>query len=175
MNRHTMVAVIDGEKIQAKYLEFDNEHTLFDEVVDSDKTSDLREKIIILLNWIKLTVKDIYWEIRYGIQRVFKGYDYRDTFEIYSNFTERYYKILTDYKKNHHGHPCNLTEYEWDIIIANMLRHLYYMDEDNVNKELCKYTPEGWIVDCETTYEVIERHKNEFFKLFSEYFFYLWD
>ena len=49
------------------------------------------------------------------------------------------------------------------------------MNEDNIKKELSKYILKDWIVSDKTVYEVAEKHKNEFFKLFSEYFFNLWD
>lgn len=171
MNKHTMVAVIDGEKIEAEYLEFD-EFNCFNLLSDS---SDLWDKITTLFYWIKNTVRDIYWEVRYGFQRMFKGYDYEDTFETCAKFVDRYYKILTDYKKNHYGYPLGLTEEEWNGIIDDMLRHLYYMNEDNVEKELSKYILADWTVSDKTLYEVAEKHKNEFFKLFSEYFYNLWD
>ena len=48
------------------------------------------------------------------------------------------------------------------------------MDEWTVIQELEKDVPDNWSVSSETVYEVMDKHKNEFFKLFSEYFFYLW-
>ena len=166
---HTTKVEIDGEEIQAEYLEFSHEFDLF------NKKLNLWDKITMPFYRIKNTLRDVYWEIRYGFQRMFKGYDYVDTFEIFSKFTERYYKILTDYKNNLHGHPVNLTQEEWDGVINDMLRHLYYMDEENVEKELKKGVPEDWIVSSKTTYEIMNQHKDDFFKMFSEYFYNLWD
>lgn len=166
-----MVAVVDGEKIEAEYFEFDN----FNDFNLLDSSPNLWDKIKTSFYWVKNTVRDIYWEVRYGFQRMFREYDYVDTFETYAKFVDRYYKILTYYKKNHHGYPHGLTEEEWDSIIDDMLRHLYYMNEDNVEKELSKYILADWTVSDKTLYEVMEKHKNEFFKLFSEYFFSLWD
>ena len=166
---HILKVKIDGEEIQAEYFEFNHEFNPF------DYSYNLWDKITIPFYRIKNTVRDVYWEIRYGFQRMFKGYDNVDTFETFAKFTERYYKILTDYKKHHNGYPANLTSEEWDNIVDDMLRHLYYMDEENVEKELSKDVPENWTVSSKTTYEIIEKHKNEFFKLFSEYFYNLWD
>ena len=160
---------IDGEEIQAEHLEFKHD---FDSL---NKSFNLWDKITIPFYRIKNKLRDVYWEIRYGFQRMFKGYDYVDTFETFAKFTERYYKILMEYKKHHNSHPSNFTEEEWDNIIDDMLRHLYYMDEENVEKELSKNVPENWTVGSKTTYEIMEKHKNEFFKLFSEYFYNLWD
>ena len=171
MKEHTRNVEIGNEIIQAKYLEFDNESNLFNKSFNLS----LWDKVTIPFYRIKNAVKDAYWEVRYGFQRMFRGYDYVDTFETFAKFTERYYKILTEYKKHHHGYPYNLTEEEWDNVVGDMLRHLYYMDEENVENELSYDIPENWIVDSRTTHEIIEKHKNEFFKLFSEYFFDLWD
>ena len=171
LRRHTMNVEIDGEKIQAEYLEFDNEsYFLFGE-----SSFNLLDKIKSLFYRIKNKVRDLYWEIRYGFQRMFNGYDYEDTFETFSKFTERYYKILTEYKRYHSGHPNNLTEEEWESIIDDMIRHLYYMDENNVEKELSRDVPDGWLANWETRDKITEKHKDEFFKLFSEYFYNLWD
>lgn len=166
---HKLKVKIDDEEIQAEYIEFEHDLSSF------KKSFNLWDKITMPFYRIRRVVRDVYWEIRYGFQRMFKGYDYVDTFETYAKFIERYYKILTDYRKNHHGYPFNLTEEKWDNIIDDMLRHLYYMDEENVEKELKKDVPENWTVSSKTTSEVMEKHKNEFFKLFSEYFFNIWD
>ena len=56
-----------------------------------------------------------------------------------------------------------------------MILHLYWMDENNVIKELEKDVPENWSLSLKTTQEIMDKHKNEFFKLFSEYFYCLWD
>lgn len=166
---HTLKVEIDGEEIQAEYSEIYHEYSPF------NKSLNLWDKITIPFYRIKNIIRDVYWEIRYGFQRMFKGYDYVDTFETFAKFTERYYKILNDYKNHHNSHPFKLTEEEWNNIIDDMLRHLYYMDEENVEKELSKDVPENWTVSSKTTYEIMEKHKNEFFKLFSEYFFNIWD
>lgn len=120
-------------------------------------------------------VKDMCWEVRYGFERMFNGYDSVDCFETFAKFTERYSKILTEYKKYHMGYPCNMSEEEWDKIIDEMIYHLHYMSEDNVNEELCKDVPDSWIPSWNTADEIINKHKNEFFKLFSEHFYSLWD
>ena len=124
---------------------------------------------------IKRWFKDTYWEIRYGFQRMFKGYDSVDTFETFAKFIERYTKILTEYRKYHVGYVGTMTEEEWDGIIDEMLYHLHYMDEHNVESELEKDIPDDWGVSQRTIDEVMVKHKDEFFKLFSEYFYNLWD
>jgi len=163
---------ICGEKVIAEYF------------VSDDNYCSLKKKYKLLCLWDKITIpyyrmkikiKDIYWEIRYAVQRVYKGYDSVDVFEMYSMFIDRYYKILTRYKETMHGYPGTMSEKEWNDIIDKMLMHLYYMDENNIKKELYKDIPENWILSLNTVDSIMEKHKNEFFKLFSEYFYCLWD
>lgn len=123
----------------------------------------------------KWKIKEAYWEVRYGFERMFKGYDSVDTFEIFSKFIERYTKILTEYRKTHIGYVGTMTEEEWDDIIDEMLYHLKYMDEETVTEELEKDVPDDWNASAITIYEVMDKHKDAFFKLFSEYFYNLWD
>lgn len=122
-------------------------------------------------HWIKKT----YWKIRYGFQRMFNDYDSVDTFEIFDKFIDRYSKILVELRNNHHGYPAEMTEEEWNNVLDEMIYHLYYMKEDNVIEALMDGVPEGWVVNHKIAYKIMEKHKNEFFKLFSEYFFSLWD
>ena len=124
---------------------------------------------------VKHKVRDAYWEVRYGLQRMFKGYDVVDTFETFAKFIERYTKILIEYRKTHVGYVGTMTNEEWEAIIDEMLYHLYYMDEEHVTDELEKDVPDDWVASNKTTYEILEKHKDEFFKLFSEYFYNLWD
>ena len=123
----------------------------------------------------KWHIREAYWEVRYGFQRMFKGYDSVDTFETFAKFIERYTKILTEYRKTHVGYVGTMTNEEWEAIVDEMLYHLYYMDEEHVTEELEKDVPDGWAASKKTTYEILDKHKNEFFKLFSEYFYNLWD
>lgn len=142
-----------------------------------DKMENLWDIIVTPFYRIKNKTRDIYWEIRYGFQRMFKGYDSVDTFETFDKFIERYTKILTEYRKKHCGIPMEFIdkEEEWDKVVDEMLYHLHYMDEETVIDELEKGVPDDWSVSHIAVYEVMEKHKDEFFKLFSKYFFDLWD
>lgn len=124
---------------------------------------------------VKRLIRDTYWEIRYGFQRMFKGYDSVDVFETYYKFIDRYSKILTRLKKNHVGYPYDLDEEEWENILDEMIYHLHYMVEDNVVDDLKRDVPEEWNPSQKNVDMIMDKHKNEFFKLFSEYFYNLWD
>lgn len=168
---HKTTATVGRDTIEAEY------HTY--ERVDwfgiNEPKWTLWDKIASPFWKIKRWLKDTYWEIRYGFQRMFKGYDSVDTFETFAKFIERYTKILTEYKKTHVGYAGTMTNEEWEAIIDEMLYHLYYMDEEHVTEELEKDVPEDWGVSQRTIDEVMYKHKDEFFKLFSEYFYNLWD
>ena len=168
IEHHEKIVKVGRDTIKAKY-----------SVIESDSWGEcactLWDKITLWFYSLKHSLRDVYWEVRYAFQRMFRGYDYIDTFEAFSRFIERYTKIITDLKNNHFGHPFSLSDDEWNNILDDMLYHLYYMDEDNVTKELEKDVPKKWRADLDTVGEVMNKHKDEFFKLFSEYFYNLWN
>lgn len=166
--KHTATVQVGRDIIEnAEYITFEN--TLF------ERTTPFWDRITWPIWRARRWIEDIYWEIYYGFQRMFKGYDAVDTFETGSKFIERYEKILKEYKAHHCGHPCDMTSEEWETIIDDMIYHLHYMDEQHVEHELSKGMPEDWFPSSSTVYEIMERHKDEFFKLFSKYFYNLWD
>lgn len=175
-DKHFVTAQVGKDTIKnAEFINFSLSDRPEREKAFKDKLSYFWYNITSLLRKPKWKIEKLYWKIRYGFERMFKGYDSVDCFETFSRFVDRYSKILAEYKKNHHGYPIGVSEKEWEDIIDEMIYHLYYMDEDNVEKELCKNMPEGWMPTWKTSEEIMERHKDEFFKLFSKYFFSLWD
>ena len=162
--RYKKEVEIFGEKIEVEYFN-----------LGLDYNMNLWDKIVAFPYTIKRKIKEFYRETCYGLQRMFKGYDAVDTFETYAKFIDRYSKILTEYKKNMHGYPGMMTEEEWNKIIDDMLLHLYWMDESNVERELEKDVPKNWCLCWNATQEIMDKHKDEFFKLFSKYFYNLWD
>lgn len=174
-NKYTATAKVGNDTIEnAEYLTF--EFTPSERVKTfKDKLENLWDSITFPFWRIRRWVIDTYWEIRYGFQRMFKGYDAVDTFELFAKFTERYENILKKYREYHYGYPSNMTEKEWEAVVDEMIYHLHYMNEHNVEDELSKGMPEDWVPSSITVYEIMERHKDDFFKLFSKYFYNLWD
>ena len=171
---YTATAKVGRDIIEnAEYFSF-NHSTLWDPE-DMNKLEKLWFFITTPYYRVKNKLEEVYWSCRYGFERMFKGYDSVDTFETFSKFTDRYSKILTELRNCHYGYPGTLTEQEWDNILDEMIYHLRYMDEETVTEELEKDVPEDWIVNNKTVYEIMDKHKNEFFKLFSEYFYNMWD
>lgn len=137
----------------------------------------LLDKITWPFYRLRRILKDAKWSIKYAFERVKDGYDSRDVFSLDYNFIWRYENILKDFRKYNNGFPCSMTEEAWNKIIDNMLYHLHYMYENNVEDELQAYVKDekdSYIVVGTTIYDIMKEHKDEFFKLFSEYFYSLW-
>lgn len=171
---YTATAKVGRDIIEnVEYFTF-NHSTLWDQS-DMNKLEKLWLIITTPYYRVNNKLKETYWSCRYGFERMFKGYDSVDTFETFSKFIERYTKILTRLRKCHYGYPGTLTEDEWNNILDKMIYHLRYMDEETVIEELEKGVPEDWVASSKTVYEIMDKHKDAFFKLFSEYFYNLWD
>lgn len=107
------------------------------------------------------------------------GYDEYATWETFDWFIDTMKEILTIYRNNHDGYPVfswedNETQEEhekrYDEGLDKMLSLLDDMDEDN-----SKYETEEYDKELKKKYEEMYAAKDEFFKLFSEYFYSLWD
>lgn len=134
--------------------------------------------------WDKITLpfyrsrrwfKDSFYAIKYAYYRLRDGYDCRDVFNIDYGFTVKYKKILENFKKYNNGYPTELTWEAWNTTIDEMLYHLQFMTEEDVEAELISYVDsESYYVADDTIYKIMEEHKNKFFELFSKYFYSLW-
>ena len=174
---HTAIAQVGKDTIEAEYFTFDHSSWWKPKELKTfkDKLENLWDIITSPFRKLKWWLREVYWEVRYGLQRMFKGYDVVDTFETFAKFTERYSKILSDYRKRHYGYPGTMTVEEWDGIIDEMIYHLKYMNEETVIEELERNVPDNWSASYKTVGEILDKHKNRFFELFSKYFYNLWD
>ena len=93
-NSRILDVMIGGEKIEAEYYEFIHDYNFCDIVDNKNRLSKLWGKVSLPFYRFKNKVRNVYWEIRYGFQRMFKGYDNVDTFEMFDRFIERYSKTL---------------------------------------------------------------------------------
>lgn len=110
-------------------------------------------------------IKHIFYEIKYGFQRMFRGYDDTEIFNLDWAFIDKYTKILQDFRESTCGYPGTMTEEEWDAILDRMIFLLLEIQNvyDDINFE-----------DYKEKDKIIEADKNEFFELFSKHFFHLW-
>ncbi len=108
---------------------------------------------------LKCRLGTIKQELNYAWQRAWKGYDDRFWWDMNDAFISLYTKLFKDFRDNMNSHPHNIGYIEWGNILdkmVNLLEQIVSL-EDN-----CEYG------------KAVEK-KNEFFKLFSEYFYDLWD
>ena len=140
------------------------------------------------------------WELRYAWRRVWRGYDDVDFFECFEMFRRRMIRILEDFIN--HGHALltipNQSEHynellkrfpegyfdeeHTELIYRTMIYHLQMMDEDFVEKILYGNNVYddyeiGYrsIEDHKRIYSVMEQNKDAFMKLFSLFYYHLWD
>lgn len=104
--------------------------------------------------------KNFYWFIREFCSFVKNGYPYEAIYNHHGYFRNHICKILNEYLKLHEGYPLGMTNEDWENIIKKMITAL----------DKC-YNPEFSTIEDE--YDV--KSKDEFFKLYNEYFFDLWD
>ena len=141
-------------------------------------------------------LKELKWNIKYALQRAWRGWDSRDMFDMNTCFIERQKEILKNYRKNHWGlfnvpkeymddfKKDHFNEEETDIIIDTIIYHLELMDEDNVEKLLYGknvYDDDYDIQNdislekCKRISAIVDQNKELFMKLFNLFFWQLWD
>lgn len=145
--------------------------------------------------------RELGWELRYAWRRAWIGYDDVDMFECFEMFRRRMIRILEDFIKHGHGllnlpqeseHYDELLkrfpkgyfdEKNTELIYQTMIFHLQMMDEDYVEKILygSNVYDDDYQIGCRSIEDrkrissVIRQNKNAFMKLFSLFYFDLWD
>ena len=145
--------------------------------------------------------RELRWELRYAWRRAWFGYDDVDMFECFEMFRRKMIRILEDFIK--HGHslfsiPTQSEHYDellkrfpdmvfdeeyTQLIYRTMIFHLQMMDEDYVEKILYgnNVYDDDYEIDCRSIKDhkrinsVMEQNKDAFMKLFSLFYFHLWD
>lgn len=146
-------------------------------------------------------IERLRWELCYAWRRAWLGYDDVDMFDCFEMFRRRMIKVLEDFIKYGQADfnlPRESEHYDellkkfpegyfddkhTKIIYEMMIYHLHMMDEDYVEKQLfgsCVYD-DGYKIGCRTMEErkrvsnVMQQNKNAFMKLFSLFYYDLWD
>ena len=145
--------------------------------------------------------RELRWELRYAWRRAWLGHDDVDMLECFEMFRRRMIRILEDFIK--HGHslfsiPTQSEHYEellkrfpdmvfneehTRLIYQTMIYHLQMMDEDYVEKILYgnNVYDDDYEIGCRSIedhkriYSVMQQNKDAFMKLFSLFYFHLWD
>ena len=150
---------------------------------------------------LRYFLRQLRWELKYAWCRVWIGYDDVDFFECFEMFRRRMIRILEDFINHGNGllnlpqeseHYNELLErfpegYFDDentkLIYRTMIFHLQMMDENYVEKKLygdniydddyeVDYRSIG---DYKRIYSVMRQNKDAFMKLFSLFYYDLWD
>ena len=119
---------------------------------------------------------DLYWNLRKRIQRFIRGYAWEDVWNIDAWFIDTLEPMLRHLQKHHHSYPMRYTSEEWEKRLGKMADHLHLMDEWNVEEE-CFDTDcsEGIIAKSKRIYDIMDKNKEEFLKMFAEDFYDFWD
>ena len=150
---------------------------------------------------LRYFLRQLHWELKYAWRRVWIGYDDVDFFECFEMFRRRMIRILEDFI-NHGNGLLNLPqesehykellkkfsegyfdEENTELVYQTMIFHLQMMDENYVEKKLygnniydddyeVDYRSIG---DYKRIYSVMRQNKDAFMKLFSLFYFDLWD
>ena len=153
----------------------------------------------------KTNIKDFFrelrWQLKYAWRRAWYGYDDVDMFECFEMFRRRMIRILEDFIKYGNGllnvpkeseHYNELLKQFSDryfdenntkSIYETMIYHLQMMDKDYVEKVLygSNIYDDDYEVGCRSIeddkriYSVVRQNKNAFMKLFSLFYYDLWD
>ena len=104
----------------------------------------------------------LWWDIRYAIQRAWRGYDFIDTISTNSVFIERMCIVLKEMTKNIHGYPDGMEFDEWKSILKQV-----------------RYTFERWYLYdtgcCDFEEKEYLEIKDKALGMFVKYFENLWD
>ena len=145
--------------------------------------------------------RELHWELKYAWRRAWFGYDDVDMFECFEMFRRRMIRIMEDFIRHGHGLlnlPQESEHYNellkkfpercfddknTKLIYQTMIFHLQMMDECFVEKVLFgnNVFDDDYEIGCRSIEErkrissVIRQNKNAFMKLFSLFYFDLWD
>ena len=150
---------------------------------------------------LRYFLRQLRWELKYAWRRVWIGYDDVDFFECFEMFRRRMIRILEDFI-NHGNGLLNLPqesehykellkkfpegyfdEENTKLIYQAMIFHLQMMDENYVEKKLYgnNIYDDNYEVGCRSIgdykriYSVMRQNKDAFMKLFSLFYYDLWD
>ena len=102
------------------------------------------------------------YEREYAKERAEKGYCGQDLWGIDAWFSDLMPKMLQEFRDNLHSRPCDMTQEHWESELDRMIY---------LSKQMGKY----FDTHDKDEVEKILAAKDEFFKLFSEHFYDLWD
>jgi hypothetical protein len=116
--------------------------------------------------------------IKYRFQRAFRGWADCDTWDMDFWFIEVMKPMLQHLRDTHMGHPGDLTEEAWNVVLDRMIFLLAEMDENTCSQQNTFWRSGNKDKALAREIDVCKYRdtcKDEFFRLFSKYFYNLWD
>lgn len=113
-------------------------------------------------------------ELKWKIQRFWRGYADVDVWSFSHWFIETVEPMLRELQEKHISYPARYKDNEeaWGKHLGEMANHLHLMSDTNVIEEIFDGNSSGrW----EEISDIIIENKKEFFKMFAEDFYDLWD
>lgn len=131
--------------------------------------------------------RDKFYDAKYAIQRVKRGYDNVILYDFCSSAPILLSDILTDYKDKKHcvfnerdengkRTGISLSKSETNAILDNIINHLTLIDEEKCAKDVFgKETVDLSVAEYAELYNYIDEHKNTAFDLLKKWWFEVWD
>ncbi len=118
-------------------------------------------------------LRDFRYEVKYAWQRVFRGWDDPAWYSFYSEHSRRTIETLTYLKKNHNGHPGQMSgSEEWVAILDKMIDG--FMAADSISR-MEYHDGAHTHEEREAKREAMQKRFENGMVLFTEYYFHLWD
>ena len=113
-------------------------------------------------------------KLKWRCQRFIRGWADEDTWDIDWWFIKTLSPILKKFKEDNDSNPFKLSEEEWDKILDNMVYYLEGMNGEGAVKQLYGEGANLTVDDYKEISNHMTHSKEEFFKLFTQYFYDLW-
>ena len=113
-------------------------------------------------------------KLKWRCQRFIRGWADEDTWDIDWWFIKTLSPMLKKFKEDNDSHPFKLSEEEWDKILDNMVYYLEGMNGEGAVKQLYGEGANLTVDDYKEISNHMTHSKEEFFKLFTQYFYDLW-
>ena len=113
-------------------------------------------------------------KLKWRCQRFIRGWADEDTWDIDWWFIKTLSPMLKKFKEDNDSNPFKFSEEEWDTILDNMIYYLEGMNEEGAVNQLYGEGANLTVEDYKEISNHMTHSKEEFFKLFTQYFYDLW-
>jgi len=107
----------------------------------------------------------VFSQIKFAFQRALYGYDNVELWNMDEIFISKYRRMLKNLLATSMSHPGELTEEQWKRVIGRMIELLEIMRTD-------EFDASEWTLEAAKRKNLA---KDQFFRLFSRWFWDLWD